>query len=160
VSAEPGHALARELRAVLESGEARLRALTEEASARRPAPGQWSPREVVGHLIDSAANNHARFVRAQLADDLVFPGYEQDAWIAVEHFQDAEWSALQGLWSAYNRHLAHVMEHADREALLRPRARHNLHEIGWAPVAESEPVTLEWFMRDYVGHLAHHLDQV
>src|SRR6185503_3729287 len=62
---------------------ARLRAITDDAASTRPAPGKWSPKEIVGHLIDSAVNNQARFVRAQLQDDLIFPGYDQDAWVHV-----------------------------------------------------------------------------
>ena len=57
----------------------RLLALGDQASAIRPRPDKWSPREIVGHLIDSASNNHQRFVRAQFQDDLTFTGYDQDA---------------------------------------------------------------------------------
>ena len=38
---------------------------TDAEAAGVPAPGRWAKKEVVGHLIDSAANNHQRFVRAQ-----------------------------------------------------------------------------------------------
>jgi hypothetical protein len=61
-----------------------LLAMSEDRSRLRPAPGKWCPREVIGHLIDSASNNHQRFVRAQFQDDLVFSGYEQDAWVSVQ----------------------------------------------------------------------------
>jgi hypothetical protein len=42
-----------------------LRSIAEAEAARPLAPGKWSPKQVLGHLIDSAANNHQRFVRAQ-----------------------------------------------------------------------------------------------
>jgi hypothetical protein len=58
----------------VDTASASLRALSPERAAVRPAPGKWSPKEIVGHLIDSASNNHGRFVRAQLQDDLVFDG--------------------------------------------------------------------------------------
>ena len=48
----------------------------------------------LGHLIDSAVNNHARFVRAQLQDDLVFPGYDQDGWVRVQRYDERSWPAL------------------------------------------------------------------
>ena len=67
MSEGPGAALARELSAIVEVAEPRLRALSDEASAYRPAPGKWSAHELVGHLIDSAANNHGRRLRALLS---------------------------------------------------------------------------------------------
>ena len=64
-----------------------------------------------------------------------------------------------GLWQAYNHHIAAVMESADRHAVTRVRASHNLHELAWKPVPRTEPTTLDYFMRDYVAHLEHHLRQ-
>jgi hypothetical protein len=137
-----------------------LRALGDEGSRRHPAPGKWSPREVVGHLVDSASNNHQRFVRAQLQDDLVFPGYDQEAWVAVQRYADVPWDDLVTFWAAFNRHIARVMAAAPEDVRMRPRATHNLHEIATVAVAPDQPATLEYFMRDYVFHLRHHLRQV
>jgi len=137
----------------------RLLAVSNEEAAIRPAPGKWSRKEIVGHLIDSASNNHGRFVRAQLQEDLVFAGYDQDAWVRVQRYQDRSWADLVRLWQAHNHQIAHVMETADADAVTRPRARHNLDELGWQAIPATQPATLEWFMRDYVGHLKHHLRQ-
>ena len=71
-----------ELREAVNSVTPKLLALGE-ASAKRPAPGKWSPREIIGHLVDSATNNYGRFVRGQLQDELVFPGYAQDDWVRI-----------------------------------------------------------------------------
>jgi hypothetical protein len=137
-----------------------LLALGDARSRRQPAPGKWSPREVIGHLVDSASNNHQRFVRAQLQDDLVFPGYEQVAWVQLQRYADAPWEELVGLWAGFNRHIARVMDAVSDDAFTRPRARHNLHELASVPVPQEQPATLGYFMRDYVGHLRHHLRQV
>jgi hypothetical protein len=126
----------------------------------RPAPGKWSPKEIIGHLIDSASNNHGRFVRAQLHDDLRFDGYEQAEWVEVQRYQERDWADLIALWQALNHHIAHVMATADPEALGRSRARHNLDVLAWKPVGTEQSATLEYFMRDYVGHLKHHLAQI
>jgi len=91
--------------------------ITESQSERPRAEDQWSSKQIIGHLIDSAANNHARFVLGQLKDDLVFPGYEQDRWVASQHYQEASWSQLVELWRAYNLHLAHVMSYVPKEKL-------------------------------------------
>ena len=137
----------------------RLLAVSNEEAAARPAPGKWSRKEIIGHLIDSASNNHGRFVRAQLQDDMIFAGYDQDAWVRVQRYQDRPWADLVGLWQRFNHQIAAVMETADLDALARPRARHNLDQLAWQPVSATQSTTLEFFMRDYVDHLKHHLRQ-
>jgi uncharacterized damage-inducible protein DinB len=137
-----------------------LRALEDDASGRRPAPGKWSPREIIGHLIDSASNNHQRFVRASFQDDLVFTGYEQDKWVALQQYQEARWEDLLTLWASFNRHLARVMAATPTEIRRREHRSHNLDRIAMRPVAAGSPATLEYFMEDYVLHLHHHLRQI
>jgi hypothetical protein len=150
----------RELRDAVERGAVALLAISPEESSRRPGHDCWSPKEILGHLVDSAANNHQRFVRAQFQDDLVFPGYAQEEWVAVQRYEEAPWEDLVALWRTYNLHLARVMEAAPEEVRTRVREHHNLHEIGWRPPAADEPATLDGLMRDYVGHLKHHLRQI
>jgi hypothetical protein len=137
-----------------------LLALDDTATTRRPAPGKWSPREIIGHLVDSASNNHQRFVRMRDRDDLVVEGYEQDAWVTTQRYQEAPWVEIVLLWMTYNRHLARLMAAtpaADRD---RVRHTHNLHLRAYRPVAADRAVTLGYFMNDYVDHLEHHLAQV
>ena len=155
---EPAYAA--RLRATIAASEPRLVALTEADTVRRPAPGKWSPREIIGHLIDSASNNHQRFVRAASTEDLVLPGYDQERWVEVQDYQQAAWAELVAFWAAFNRHIARVMASIPEDARTRPRQRHNLHEVAWQPVAPTQPATLGYFMNDYVDHLEHHLRQV
>jgi hypothetical protein len=149
-----------EFRAIVTQATPALLALPEDRTAERPAPGKWSPREVIGHLIDSASNNHQRFVRARFQDDLVLVGYDQDAWVALQKYQDEPWADLVTLWRAFNIHLAHVMESIPGSVRQREHRRHNLDEINWKPVPADEPATLDDLMADYVGHLQHHLRQI
>jgi hypothetical protein len=143
-------------RAVLEATPLLL-SIADEVSARPPAPGKWCPREVLGHLIDSASNNHQRFVRIRFQDDLVFPGYDQDAWVTAQRYREAPWRELVELWRTFNLHLARVFESIPPDVARRPRARHNLDRIAFRTVPASEPATVEYFARDYVEHLRHHL---
>jgi|1185.fasta_scaffold251287_2 hypothetical protein len=149
-----------DFRDTVDRATVRLLALSDEQAAARPVPGTWSAKEIIGHLVDSASNNHGRFVRAQLHDDMVFDGYEQADWVRVQLYQEREWAELVRLWQALNHHLANVMAGAEPEAIRRPRSRHNLDALAWQPVDRGQPATLEYFMRDYVGHLKHHLRQV
>lgn len=151
---------AQRLRTALAAAEPLLRGISDSQSAEPLAPGKWSARQVIGHLIDSAGNNHQRFVRAGLQDDMIFPGYAQEQWVELQRYQQAPWPELLTLWSAFNRHLADVMAAIPSEARERVRSRHNLDEIATYPPAHPAEATLEYFMRDYVDHLERHLRQI
>lgn len=138
----------------------RLRQISPEESARKTSPDKWSIKEVLGHLIDSAANNHQRFVRAQFTDDLVFPGYEQEKWVNAQRYNDESWSDMIQLWSSYNLHLLHVISAIPEATLTRARIRHNLDQIALHPIDKNDPTTLDYFVRDYLVHMKHHLDQI
>jgi len=150
----------RDFRRTLDKARVSLTSLSDADASLAKAPGKWSHKEIIGHLIDSAANNHARFVRGQAMDDLLFEGYDQNAWVRVQRYNECSWIDLIQLWYAYNRHLADVMERADPDALARPRARHSLDRIAFHPLDPSTPATLAFVMRDYVAHLKHHLNQI
>ena len=144
----------------IEMAAPRLMQISEMHSEQPRAEDHWSSKQIIGHLIDSAANNHARFVLGQLKDDLVFPGYDQNGWVRANHYQQAPWPQLVDLWRAYNLHLHHVMAHAWKEKMTTPCTLHTLQEIAFKTVPQSEAVTLEYLMRDYVVHLKHHLAQI
>jgi hypothetical protein len=144
----------------IDSTAPRLMQISETQSEQPRAEDHWSAKQIIGHLIDSAANNHGRFVLGQLKDDLVFPGYDQNDWVKTNHYQDAPWSQLVELWRNYNLHLHHVMARADKSKLNTACTLHTLQEIAFKTVPQSEPVTLEYLMKDYVDHLKHHLAQI
>ncbi|MGA2346928.1 MAG: hypothetical protein ABSF93_13035, partial [Candidatus Sulfotelmatobacter sp.] len=101
--------LSEQLRSVIEAAEPRLRQISEAESEKPVLSGGWSRKEVMGHLIDSASNNHQRFVRAALQSSLDFPGYDQDGNTRVQAPKEANWLLLVSLWAAYNRYLAHII---------------------------------------------------
>ena len=88
-------------------------------------------------------------MRAQLSSELVFPGYEQERWVAVQAYGDRAWERLVALWAEANLHLAHVISRIPRERSATP-----------CRIGEGAPVTLEFVARDYVRHLRHHLEQI
>ena len=134
---------------VIVAADSRLREIDESAAAHKTAPGVWSKKELLGHLIDSASNNHQRFVRLQLADVLQLPKYEQEGWVRVQGYQTADWTSLIALWRAYNLHLARLIRDVAPDALAHT-----------CRVGDDDPVTLQFLMEDYVAHLEHHLLQL
>jgi hypothetical protein len=149
-----------EFRNTIDSAVVRLKAIPEETAAKKENETDWSQKQVLGHLIDSAANNHQRFVRAHSTNHLVFDGYKQDEWVEVQQYNSEPWQDLITLWAAYNRHLIHVIGSLPSETLTRTRVEHNLDQIAFKLVDKSGPTTLEYFVRDYVEHLRHHLAQI
>ena len=138
--------LAEPLVSVIAAADLRLEGLDESTAAHKTAPEVWSMKELLGHLIDSASNNHQRFVRLQLADDLRLPKYEQEGWVRVQGYQAADWVSLIALWRTYNLHLARLIRDAAPDAL-----QHTCR------VGNGDPVTLQFLMEDYVAHLKHRL---
>jgi hypothetical protein len=141
--------LSAQLLRLVEAAEPRLRQVTEFESSKPTLSGGWSRREVVGHLIDSASNNHQRFVRAALQTSLDFPAYDQTGNVRLQAFQEADWFLLVSLWAAYNRYLSHVIAHLPESKL------DTVCRIGSGPA-----VTLGFLAADYVTHLVHHLSQI
>lgn len=126
-----------------------LEKLNNADTSLRPASGKWSRKEILGHLLDSASNNHQRFVRATLQGELKFPGYDQERLVELQQFREMDWGFLVDFWAAYNRFLAHVINCLPAKA-----ARITCH------IGDNKPATLEWIAQDYVDHLKHHLNQI
>jgi nitroreductase len=127
----------------------RLAAMARERVAAKRSPQSWSAKQELGHLIDSAANNHQRVARAQLENNLELPGYDGDRWVALHDYQNREWIDLIDLWRAGNAQLLAAAEAAPPAA--------------WAhtlTVGGSEPMTLGFVLDDYVRHMTHHLRHI
>jgi len=138
-----------ELARVVDAAEMALLQVSEEESGRPVLAGGWSRKQVLGHLIESASNNHQRFVRAALADALEFPAYDTPGSVRVEAVESAGWKLLVDLWASYNRYLVHVIRHL-------PAAKLDVV----CRIGVNAPVSLRYLVEDYVRHLAHHLDQI
>jgi hypothetical protein len=127
----------------------KLRGIDEAKASVRPTPGKWSNKEIIGHLIDSAANNHQRFVRLQLSPSIDLPGYDGDEWVRVQRYQERSWHQIVDLWQMYNTQLAAVIRQMDAKAL---------RNVWNTP--DGKKLDLEFIARDYVVHLRHHLNQI
>ncbi len=149
-----------DFRQTIDAAANQLLQIPSEQNQTPRAAGKWSPKEIVGHLIDSASNNHQRFVRAQFTDELIFSGYEQESWVRVQNYQGKDWTELVQLWKLYNQHILYLVALIPEETRTRLRARHNLHQIASDTISENESVTLDFFIRDYLDHMKKHLGQI
>ena len=141
--------LSEKLVRTIQSAEGILRQVSEVESNTPVLKGGWSRKQVIGHLIDSASNNHQRFVRAALQGSLEFPHYDQDGCVRVQAVQSAPWPLLVTLWTNYNLYVAHIIAHLP-QAQLEAQCR----------IGEDETVTLKFLAEDYLTHLLHHLNQI
>ncbi len=125
-----------------------MRILPDEANLR-PDPQTWSKNEILGHLIDSAANNHQRIVRAALNAALDFPPYQQNAWVEIQRYNEPCWFDLVDLFVLNNLHLCRVIDVLPAEVLDNP-----------VNIGKETPVTLKFVIEDYLRHLKLHIAQM
>jgi hypothetical protein len=141
--------IADKLQKLIDQSAHQLFDISETDSEARPAEGKWSKKEIIGHLIDSASNNHQRFVRAQENKSLSFPGYTQNFWVERQGYQNQPWKTLAALWTTYNTHLVHLILNIPGECADNP-----------CTIGDHEPVTLKSLAEDYVNHAEHHIEQI
>jgi hypothetical protein len=126
-----------------------LQALTEERASIPRGPGKWRPKEELGHLIDSAVNNHIRFVRGATEPEFRGAGYRQDDWVRMNGYSGMPWEPIVDFWSRYNILLAGLVDRIPEDRLS------TLCFIGTSPA-----VTLGFVIEDYILHMQHHIDQI
>lgn len=127
----------------------RLRFIEDTQAALVPGRGKWSKKQELGHLIDSAVNNHIRFVRATLDGAYDGPGYAQDEWVALHGYQNMPWDLIIDFWLRANTLLGFVVDRIPADRL-----------DAQCIVGGSQPVTLQFLIEDYVLHMQHHLDTI
>ena len=111
-------------------------------------PDKWGKKEILGHLIDSATNNHQRFVRIQF-EHLPVISYNQNQWNDKNHYHSLSKEHLIQFWTIYNSHLLEIIKLIPQD---------NLSKQGFT--GGNIPVTLSWLINDYVSHTEHHLKQL
>ena len=80
--------------------------------------------------------------------------------VTSQNYQGEDWAELVQFWKLYNQHMLHLISQVPEETRMKPRYKHNLHELASDKLSEAEPVTLDWFMRDYLEHMKKHLTQI
>jgi hypothetical protein len=111
--------------------------------------GGWTRKQILGHLLDSAANNRQRFVRAATEGAYTGPKYAQEAWVAAHGYAEQSWDDLLRWWMAEHEILMAVVDRIPAERF------DSLCHVG-----DDEAVTLRFLIEDYVRHQVHHFEQI
>jgi len=137
--------LSERLSSVLRRAMPWLLTLSEAEASVPEREGKWSAKQVIGHLTDSAINNLTRILRMQIEEGQSLPGYEQNAWVNLQHYAEREWAQVLALWFALNEHVVWTIAHTDKQLL------------GNHAIVEGDRLTLGFLIADYVAHMEHHL---
>lgn len=141
--------LALNFRAELDAIHTALLALSPELADTPWRVGGWTRKQIAGHLLDSAANNRQRFVRASIDGSFVGPDYAQDAWVAAHGYSGQPWATLLDWWKVEHEILAAVVDRIPEERL-----------GASCTVGKNEPVSLRFLVEDYIRHQLWHLAQL
>lgn len=119
----------------------------EEKMAEKLTPNKWSKKEIIGHLIDSATNNHQRFIRGQF-ENIPEIRYDQNKWNEYSFYQQMDSHQIIQFWSIYNKQLIEIIQRIPVENLQKQ-----------VKVGE-DLYTIESLIIGYIEHLEYHLKQV
>jgi hypothetical protein len=141
--------IANEFRSQLEEIGGVLRAVSPDLADKPWRVGGWTRKQIVGHLLDSAANNRQRFVRASIDGAYSGPQYAQDEWVAAHGYASLPWQTLLHWWDVEHAILAAAVDHIPEQRL-----------DAACTVEDHDPVTLRFLIEDYIDHQKLHLRQI
>ncbi len=133
---------------ICETVPTKLRNIPKADFNLKLTPNKWSKKEILGHLIDSATNNHQRFIRGQF-ESIPLISYDQNKWNEFSYYQQFNTDQSIQFWTFYNLQLLELIK------LIPPN---NLKKE--CNTGGQTNVTIEFLFVDYVSHLEHHLGQI
>ncbi len=141
--------IAKELDELIKVFKNNFSEIDEQISSYRISKDKWTLKEIIGHLIDSASNNHQRFVRLQLSEVLEFPDYQNDEWLGIQNYQNMSFSELLLLFYYYNKLIINIILNLDKKCL------EHRWNVNWDE--NSTFITFESLLSHYVSHMKSHL---
>ncbi|NJD01553.1 MAG: DinB family protein [Ruminiclostridium sp.] len=140
---------AKELEELIEIFKKDYSDLDESLAEIKLTQDKWALKEIIGHLIDSASNNHQRFIRLQLSCDIEFPDYKCDEWLKIRTHRNMKFSDLLNLFICINKLMADIISNIHESSL------QNKWHVAWDK--NSSFITLEDLITHYISHIKSHL---
>ena len=128
---------------------AEIEGLSEDELRRRPAEGDWSIKEVCGHLRDDSEVWRRRLYMMITQTDPVLPSYDQEALVREHAYQDADIAAVLGDFKRFRLDMVENLSTLTRDSWER---------TGQHP--DWGRLTIRQGMEMMVRHTEEHLDQV
>jgi hypothetical protein len=141
--------LAKSFRAGLAEIRPALRSVPAEFADAPWRAGGWTRKQIVGHMLDSAANNRQRFVRAATDGEYTGPAYAQMEWVLAHGYAGQTWETLLRWWDVEHEILAAIVDRIPEERL-----------AAQCVVGGDAPVTLQFLIVDYLRHQNVHAMQL
>lgn len=139
--------------AVLQATPGRLRQIVQKTPAallrRQPAPGKWSPAQIIAHLADAEIVFAYRMRMIIAHDGVDIQAFDQDEWAANLAYDTADPGESVDLFEAARVANLRLLQRVD------PR----LHE-NYGMHSERGRETVSHLIRLYAGHDLNHLGQI
>jgi len=145
---------------IVKNATVKITLIDEEIMSLKPELGKWSKKEILGHLVDSAFNNHRRFLLAGLQSNLIFEGYDQDEWVMKNNYQNRSADSILNLWQQSNQHISFLIEGIPEDLLLRKTKAHHFDKMCMQLLPEDVESNLAYLIWDYTYHIEYHLNQI
>jgi hypothetical protein len=146
--------LSKEITTLIEVWESKLASLPNVTISETRNSQNRTIKQILGHLIDSTSNNTHRVVHLQYQESpFAFPNYatfgNNDRWIAIQNYQNEDWSNMIQLWKFSLFHFIHVIKNVKTDKL----------NNKWISGPDKN-ITLETMIVDFPKHLKLHLNEI
>lgn len=148
------------LKNIIEDNYIELNQLSSGQFSDKPKDDKWSSKEIIGHLIDSAINNHRRLILSKEGVDSIYEGYDQVQWVQKNNYQNRSKKDLLDLWRLMNLQLADVIDTLDVDIVSHRVVKKASEPVDESIVNNEKPFNLKYLIEDYIFHLEHHLGQI
>jgi DinB superfamily len=145
ISLVPGDSIVTTLSSQIEETLKLLSVLSEAQGELRYAPGKWSIKEVIGHLIDAERIFTYRALRMARSDRTPLPGFDENFYVENGNFGDRRVAELADEFQAVRKSSVYIFRHLSEEAWAR------------GGVASDNKVSVRAIAHIIAGHELHHL---
>ncbi len=125
---------------------AQLEDVVEQKQLYRYAPGKWSVKDVVGHLIDAERIFAYRALRIARGDQTPLPGFDENDYVQTAEADRFDWQTLLEEFIIVRRTTILMLSRLPDEVWTR------------SGTASNASTTVRALLYIMIGHVAHHLD--